>query len=102
MISMDLTFSLTKKMEKLIKKKLEKKQKKLVDEYENKKEIILKNPSIGKMLKGDLNEYRVYDWTIQGTGIRLAYVYYIEDNHIVFVYFGTRENFYQELGRYVN
>jgi hypothetical protein len=54
------------------------------------------------MLKGDLNEYRVYDWTIQGTGIRLAYVYYIEDNHIVFVYFGTRENFYQELGRYVN
>ncbi|MGY1423450.1 type II toxin-antitoxin system RelE/ParE family toxin [Bacillus cereus] len=60
---MDWTFSLTKKMEKLI-KKLEKKQKKLVDEYENKKEIILKNPGIGKMLKGDLNEYRVYDWMI--------------------------------------
>ncbi|MGH0945460.1 type II toxin-antitoxin system RelE/ParE family toxin [Bacillus mycoides] len=98
---MDLTFSLTKKMEKLI-KKLEKKQKKLVDEYENKKEIILKNPGIGKVLKGDLSEYRVYDWTIQGTGIRLAYVYYMEDNHIIFVYFGTRENFYQELGRYVN
>lgn len=33
MILMDLTFSLTKKMEKLI-KKLEKRQKKLVDEYE--------------------------------------------------------------------
>ncbi|MCQ6288901.1 type II toxin-antitoxin system RelE/ParE family toxin [Bacillus cereus] len=98
---MDLTFSLTKKMEKLI-KKLEKRQKKLIDEYENKKEIILQNPGIGKTLKGDLSEYRVYDWTIQGTGIRLAYVYYMADNHIVFVYFGTRENFYQELGRYVN
>ncbi|PHG69739.1 type II toxin-antitoxin system RelE/ParE family toxin [Bacillus toyonensis] len=98
---MDLTFSLTKKMEKLI-KKLEKRQKKLVDEYENKKEITLKNPGIGKTLKGDLSEYRVYDWTIQGTGIRLAYVYYMADNHIVFVYFGTKENFYQELGRYVN
>ncbi|MGE6552818.1 type II toxin-antitoxin system RelE/ParE family toxin [Bacillus mycoides] len=98
---MDLTFSLTKKMEKLI-KKLEKRQRRLVEEYEEKKESILQNPDIGKILKGDLNEYRVYDWTIQGTGIRLAYVYYVGDNHITFVYFGTRENFYQELGRYVN
>ncbi|MGG5737447.1 hypothetical protein [Bacillus cereus group sp. IBL03679] len=57
---MDLTFSLTKKMEKLI-KKLEKRQKKLVDEYENKKEIILKNPGIGKMLKGHMATIR-YFW----------------------------------------
>ncbi|MED3325095.1 type II toxin-antitoxin system RelE/ParE family toxin [Bacillus thuringiensis] len=87
---MNLTFSLTKKMEKLI-KKLDKRQKKLVDAYESKKEITLKNPYIGKMLEGDLSEYRVYDWTLQGTGIRLAYVYYMEDEHVIFVYFGTRE-----------
>ncbi|MGR5969563.1 type II toxin-antitoxin system RelE/ParE family toxin [Bacillus paranthracis] len=66
-------------------KKLEKRQKKLVDECENKK-VSYKNPGIGKTLKGDLSEYRVYDWTIQGTGIRLAYVYYMADNHLVFVY----------------
>lgn len=98
---MALMFSLTPKLEKML-KKLEKKQKALVDEFESKKGILIESPDLGKLLRGDLQGYYSYDWTYKGIGLRIAYLYQSNDQHISFLYFGTRENFYQDFKRYIN
>lgn len=97
---MALTFSLTPKLEKML-KKLEKKQKILVDEFETKKAILIESPDLGKLLRGDLQGYYSYDWTLKGISLRIAYLYHEQDSHISFLYFGTRENFYKEFKRYI-
>lgn len=97
---MGLTYSLTPKLEKLI-QKLEKRQIALVREFESAREAIVRDPSIGKQLKGNLKELHSYDWTYQGHGIRVCYEVHDAHGHIQFMWFGTPENFYAEVARYL-
>ncbi|MED4353591.1 type II toxin-antitoxin system RelE/ParE family toxin [Schinkia azotoformans] len=83
-------------------KKLSKKQPVLVQEFDNKKAILLESPTSGKPLKGDLQGYYSYDWTLKGISLRIAYLYDDNESHIYFLYYGTRENFYEDLKRYIN
>lgn len=97
---MDLTCSSTVKMEKIL-KKIEKKAKPLYSEFKRQEDIIKNDPLIGSLLKGDLKDFRSHDFKFQQTQLRICYIYQEEDNHITFVYFGTRENFYKEVKRYL-
>ena len=98
---MGWTFSLTKKLERLL-KSLEKKQKALLASYNKQVEIIIDNPIAGSSLQGDLSGYYSWDWTFRGISVRICYNISERDRHINFVYFGTRENFYKEVKRYLN
>lgn len=97
---MDLKCSSTKKMEKLL-KQIKKKAPKLYDEIESRQQEIIKDPSVGYYLRGDLKDFRCYDFKFQKVSIRICYVYHSEDNYITFVYVGKRENFYDEVKRYL-
>lgn len=97
---MDLTYSLTPKLEKLI-KKLEKRQATLVTEFETVRDAILREPGTAKQLKGNLREFQSYDWTYRGIALRVCFAHFESDNHVQFVWFGTRENFYTEVARYL-
>lgn len=97
---MALTYSSTKKMEKIL-KQIEKKGKKLYAELNQQQQEIINNPLIGKELKGDLNDFRSHDFNFQQVAIRIIYAYHEDDNHVTFVYCGTRENFYKEAKRYL-
>ncbi|SFH27633.1 ParE-like toxin of type II toxin-antitoxin system [Desulfotomaculum arcticum] len=97
---MDWTFSSTKKLEPLL-KSLEKKQKALIASYNEQVEIIADNPKAGSSLQGDLGGYYSWDWTFHDISVRICYRFSEGDKHIYFVYFGTRENFYKELKRYL-
>ncbi len=98
---MDLTYSSTKKMEKLL-KQIKKRAPKLYDEIFDRQKEIIQDPSVGHYLKGDLKDFRSYDFKFQQVSIRICYVYEIEDAHLIFVYVGTRENFYKEVKRYLH
>lgn len=99
-MTMDLTFSLTSKMERLL-KKIEKKQKALNVIIEEQIKYIAGDPKIGSHLKGNLREFMAYDFAYKGVALRICYTFFEEDKHVKFVYFGTRENFYQEVHRYI-
>jgi len=87
-------------MEKIL-KQLEKKNKHLFVELTRRQQNIVDDPLIGAKLMGDLKEFRSLDFKFKGTDLRICYAYYEEDNHIAIVYAGTRENFYDEVKRYV-
>lgn len=95
---MDYTFSSTPKHSRLI-KKLSVRQKALLESYEEQAAIIIKNPGAGYPLVGNYRGYYCYDWTFRGVSLRICFRLDQEQGHITFVYFGTRENFYEELGR---
>jgi mRNA-degrading endonuclease RelE of RelBE toxin-antitoxin system len=97
---MGSTFSLTKKLEKTL-KKLESRQKALVTIFEQKRDLILQDPEVGYTLKGDLHQYKAYDWKLKGIDLRICYLYDEADDHIYFVWFGTRENFYEDVKQYL-
>jgi mRNA-degrading endonuclease RelE of RelBE toxin-antitoxin system len=64
---------------------------------------ILKNPDIGKKKTGDLKGLHSLDIYYNKTNYELAYRVVEEDDTIVIVILaGTRENFYEELKRYLN
>lgn len=83
-------------------KQVEKKNKKLYSEFNIQQNEIINDPLIGARLKGDLKEFRSYDFKFQQVALRICYAYHEEDQHVTFVYFGTRENFYRDVKRYVN
>lgn len=87
-------------MEKILKQS-EKKNKHLYAELTKHQQEIVDEPLIGAKLKGDLKEFRSLDFKFRGIDLRICYAYYEEDNHIAFVYAGTRENFYDEVKRYL-
>jgi hypothetical protein len=87
-------------MEKLL-KQIKKKGPKLYDEITEQQKKIAEDPTIGYWLKGDLKDFRCHDFKFQGVSLRICYVYYENDDHIKFVYFGTRENFYAAVKRYI-
>lgn len=78
------------------------KDKKLKTLYKEAIDLILKNPMIGEEKTGDLSGVFGYDIYYNRTNYELAYtVEYYEDTIVVVIMAGTRENFYNELKRYM-
>lgn len=87
-------------MEKVL-KQVKKKNKQLFDEISKYQNEIIENPQFGYLLKGDLNEFRSLDFKFRQVELRICYAYFEGEDHVTFVYAGTRENFYDEVKRYV-
>ena len=65
-------------------------------------ESIQADPYIGEAKTGDLAGIYGFDVFYNRTNYEIAYRIYEEDGHLVVVILaGTRENFYQELKRYI-
>lgn len=94
---MDSTYSLTPKIQKILRKT----KKSLNEEFQKHQDEILNNPMHGKVLKGDLKGFYSYDFKFEVADLRICYVYQEADNHVNFVYFGTRQNFYEDVKRYI-
>ena len=66
-------------------------------------ESIAENPYAGQAKKGDLTGIYGYDLYYNKTNYEIAYrIELIEGEIIVIVLAGTRENFYEQLKRYMN
>ena len=64
--------------------------------------LIVSDYTIGSLKSGDLSGIYSYDIYYNKTNYELAYTVKIEDNEvIIFILAGTRENFYQELKKYL-
>ena len=83
------------------------KDKRLKELFREAVDRILDNPMIGEEKAGDLKGIRGYDIYYYRTNYELAYtVEYVQRNEgqtdiVVIVLAGTRENFYDELKRYI-
>jgi mRNA-degrading endonuclease RelE of RelBE toxin-antitoxin system len=62
---------------------------------------ILENPHIGKLKIGDLNDIRGLDFYHVGINYEIAYKIVEEDDRICIILVGARENFYEDLKRYL-
>lgn len=81
-------------------KKIKDKNLKLL--YKEALEKILQDHTVGEMKTGDLSGIYGYDIYYNKTNYELAYrVEYVDDKIIVVIMAGTRENFYEELKRYM-
>ena len=81
-------------------KKLKDKQLKL--KYKTAVDLITQNYKIGNLKTGDLNGIYSYDIYHNKINYELAYTVEITDNEIlIFILAGTRENFYDELKKYL-
>lgn len=81
-------------------KKLKDKQLKM--KYKTAIELITKNYKIGNLKTGDLSYIYSYDIYYNKTNYELAYtVEIIDDEIIIFILAGTRENFYDQLKKYL-
>ena len=79
------------------KKKLKKNQTKKLDEAIK---TIMVNPDIGDIKKGDLQGIRVYKYKVGNNLILLAYE--IEGSILCLYSFGSHQNFYRELSKYLH
>lgn len=78
------------------------KDKKLIELYKCAINEILENHLVGEAKKGDLAGIYGYDIYYNRTNYELAYtVEYEPDKIIVVIMAGTRENFYEELKRFM-
>ena len=78
------------------------KDKKLKTLYREATDKIRENHAIGEAKSGDLSGVYGYDIFYNKTNYELAYtVEYVENKVIVVIMAGTRENFYEELKRYL-
>ena len=75
-------------------KKLHKNQKESLDEAIK---VILGNPLIGELKKGDLAEVRVYKFRMINNLTLVAYKYEEQNSLIKFFALGSHENFYRDL-----
>lgn len=84
-------------------KKIRKQDKSLYKQIGEAIHAIRIDPSIGESKKGDLSGYQSLDLYRNGTNYELAY--HLEEKTsgklIAVILFGTRENFYDELKRYI-
>lgn len=81
-------------------KKLKDKQLKLL--YQEAIDLIREDQTVGEEKTGDLSGIYGYDIYYNKTNYELAYsVEYQDDKIIVVIMAGTRENFYEELKRYM-
>jgi mRNA interferase RelE/StbE len=70
--------------------------------FQNAIEEILSDPTVGTAKTGDLKDIYGYDISYKKINYELAYtIQYIDDTVIVIIMAGTRENFYDQLKRYV-
>ena len=77
-------------------------EKGLKKSFENALKSIQENPYIGKPKKGDLSGIYGYDVYYNKTNYEIAYKIYEEKGkYVVVILAGTRENFYEELKRYM-
>lgn len=62
------------------------------------------DPEIGEQKKGDLKEYRSLDISHMRTNYELCYTLEVNDegDMVLIVMMGPRENFYDDLKRYLN
>lgn len=78
------------------------KDKQLKERYKMAIDLIVSDYTIGSLKSGDLSGIYSYDIYYNKTNYELAYTVKIEDNEvIIFILAGTRENFYQELKKYL-
>lgn len=78
------------------------KDKKLKTLYKEAIDLILEEPTVGNEKTGDLSGVFGYDIYYNRTNYELAYtIEYVDDTIVVIVMAGTRENFYDELKRYM-
>lgn len=78
------------------------KDKQLKERYKLAINLIVSDYTIGSLKSGDLSGIYSYDIYYNKTNYELAYTVKIEDNEvIIFILAGTRENFYQELKKYL-
>ena len=78
------------------------KGKRLKTLYKEAIDEICKDYTVGQAKSGDLSGVYCYDIYYNKTNYELAYtVEYINGNMIIVIMAGTRENFYQELKRYM-
>ncbi len=78
------------------------KDKKLKTLYREAIDKIRENHAIGEAKSGDLSGVYGYDIFYNKTNYELAYtVEYVENKVVVVIMAGTRENFYEELKRYL-
>ena len=78
------------------------KDKKLKTLYREATDKIREKHAIGEAKSGDLSGVYGYDIFYNKTNYELAYtVEYVENKVIVVIMAGTRENFYEELKRYL-
>ena len=74
----------------------------LKKKFQDKVDEICDDPNIGEMKRGDLAGIRSCDIYHNGTNYELAYrVVYDEDETVVVIMAGTRENFYNALKQYI-
>ena len=77
------------------------KDKGLKEKFHEAIQTILENPFVGEAKKGDLEGIFCLDIFYNKTNYELAYVVYQEENQVIVVIMaGTRENFYENLKRY--
>lgn len=78
------------------------KEKGLKDAFRKALEAIAQDPYTGECKTGDLSGIYGYDVYYNKTNDEIAYRIYEEDGKLVVVILaGTRENFYQQLKRYI-
>ena len=79
------------------------KDKKLKSLYQEAIDKIREDHTVGQAKLGDLSGIYSYDIFYNKTNYELAYrVEYVENKVIVVIMAGTRENFYDQLKRYMN
>lgn len=77
------------------------KDKRLKGLYREAIDKIREDPMVGEAKVGDLSSVYGYDIYYNKTNYELAYtVEYVEDQIVVVIMAGTRENFYDELKKY--
>jgi mRNA-degrading endonuclease RelE of RelBE toxin-antitoxin system len=79
------------------KKKLKKNQIQKLDEAIK---TIMANPDIGDLKKGDLKGIRIYKYKVGNNLVLLAYE--IEGSALYLYSFGSHQNFYRELTKYLH
>lgn len=78
------------------------KDKKLKEKFHQAIIALAKNPFIGQAKKGDLAGIYSYDVYYNKTNYEISYgIYEKEDKKVIIILIGTRENFYNELKKYI-
>ena len=79
------------------------KEKGLIEAYNDALDAIESNPYAGKLKTGDLAG--IYGWDVYYNAVNyeLAYrILEVDEQYVVIILAGTRENFYKELKRYMS
>lgn len=82
------------------KKTVDKLPEALQEEVEDQIDIILANPQIGELKKGDLSHLRVHKFRLNGQLTLLGYTWLEDKIELYLLHVGSHENFYDEqIGR---